>query len=296
MQITVERVTKESKTGVYGAWKDRIYWGVQAGGIWYDVFQDTKPTPGTVLNLQIETSEFKGRTYRRCEVLLPAAGQPTQPSAQPTAQPAAQPAAQPPANTQQNRPTNGNTNRTTPYTHPWAEYEAMARKAHALAWELEAAPEHGQPRASIFATIMIGYGDGKINDSDGWVTGKDAGWPTGPSMHVETQAHLDLENALHESGMSLSDMVPRPVSHVRELSETEAKAGIVRINMQVLASKNWQIELASGIEKYCTDNTLDFNKEKFNVLLSVAGTRDIKNLTQSDAHEACKKLQTLPKL
>lgn len=61
-------------------------------------------------------------------------------------------------------------------------------------------------------------------------------------------------------------------------------------------SKDWKLDLAAGIQKYCTDNKLDFEKEKCNVLLSVAGTRDLKNLAAYDAYAAHKKIAMLPKL
>jgi hypothetical protein len=276
--ITVQAVAKQSRQ-----YSGQTIWPVKVRddgtkmGVWYNLYTETKPNKGESFTVDCKTNAGKdGRMFYDATIVTMA--QPAQP-AQSTTQP---------------RPNGGTNNRTTPYTVTWSAYEIMAHKAHALAAELEPAPEAGQPRASIFATIMIAFGDGKIDASDGWESVDP--WPAQPALYAETQAHIDLENALHQTGMSLAEASGRTLANVRELSSDEVQKILAKIEEKALKVKDWHVELAAAVQKYCTDNTLDFAKEKFNVLLSVAGTKDLKSLSIKDAYDAVKKISTLPKL
>lgn len=275
--ITVLAVAKASRQ-----YNQETIWGVKVRedgtklGVWYNLYTEPRPTKGQVFTVGItDTQRENGRVFHDARIVGAQPSAPTQP-AQPT--------------TTQPRQSNG-PNRTTPYTASIADWEVLIDRGFAMA------DKHGlkddAARVSLVAIFAIPFGDGKLS-MENWQLEEIENW--GTVLHAETAFHVELENLIHESGMNLTEIVGRPTSNARELSCADAQTALVKLDRKIAQSKDWKLDLAAGIQKYCTDNKLDFGKEKFNVLLSVAGTRDLKTLAAYDAYAAHKKIAMLPKL
>ena len=176
--ITVEAYGRTAKTRTFGHHIGIPYWPILAGGVWYNVFTDQMPRKGQILTLQVTADSYKDKATGEdrvsywCE-LAPASAQPASQQFYPPIIPFGKPtpngqiaqtqAPKPlPIPTPQPMPERAATAQPEAKNElsaaiSWNDYVRVVRAAHALAMELEPAPDQGAARAAIVNTASIAF-------------------------------------------------------------------------------------------------------------------------------------------
>ena len=281
--ITIGAVTKESKF-----FNDETIWGVKVGNSWMDLHVPDKPTKEQTLTVETWTVESKGKTYVHAR---PVAEQPAQ-------APRATPGATPPA-----RPTQTfNGNRATSYTQAFEAYSEIARKAHALATELEPAADAARARFGFVSTFLIAFGDGKmlVEPDDEW--GTTAPSQNQPVKHEKTAAHIHLEkviwNYCERTGKTAADCSAmfKEVSgknDMLELSEKEAILARLKAETIIDAATDYKTLFTEAAKARAKKEGWELAgkdaasvKKKQDLLFQAGITKSFKDVTNLEAKAA----------
>jgi len=300
-KIIVQAVTKKERK-----YNNQTIWGVKVGedaegnDVWYNLYTNIKPSKGQGFTVEVtESTGNDGRIFRDARI-----AQGTQ--AAPTSAPLRKDEF---ASSNGNKSPVVNGGRATPYTQSFEVYAAVARAAHALATELE--PDNGSgginahARTALVSTFLIALGEGKLTMTveDEWNVPGETGRAAVPGARVKqakNAAHDHLASVLNDAAALMkTDAIallrkygPDPdISDVVYLTEKEAINTRLTIEKFIDENTDWRADLSVRIKAYCLLKKMDFTKERTDILLAVAGTRDFKTIDQATAKKAIETLK-----
>jgi len=286
MKVTIDAVAVKGNPKNFGS---KTYWGVKIGGEWKDLQVNDQPVKGQTYEVTTEdyTSATNGKTYHR---LIPVTDQLIK--------------AVPTSSTPQRSTV---TNRTTPYTRSKSDWEDAFHWAHKLV--TNTLPPLQTPEPTI-NTLLIAFGDGKINLSEDWIpetSKKENDWPEG-NMYAETPAHIELEDLVERLAKAKSisptaalaeisqATIGKRLSNVREFQEKNAQDALPHARELIYAAKDWQVALGQAIKEYCVAKKIDYDSKKRDVLFEFANTKDLRQMRPYDAYNTLAKiLMEIPK-